>query len=213
MKRTSLVCSTLTQSIGFALMLAVAGKTHAQGIVYGYFDPVNEYPVIALSSLDFSGDGINELLINYTFFNSSSVSDTACWLTGTAQSLSPGFQGLSAGAAIGPDTGVWAGLSSSTIYFSAFNRQDNSSQTHFALSSASPYLPIDFDLSDGVHYGWVRFQTNGFFGFQDWAYESEPNTPIAAGAVPEPGTWVLLSSGIFAVQILRRKSKFSSSPV
>jgi hypothetical protein len=198
----------------FVLMLAATGKAHAQGIIYGYFNPVAQYPLAAQSSLDFNGDGINELQINYAFYDLGlDWTSMDCSLGGTAQSLSPIFQGFSAGAAIAPNAGVWADLSGSLIYWSEFNGQNNSSQTHFALSSASPYLPIDFDLSDGVHYGWVRFQTNGFFGFQDWAYESEPNTPIAAGTVPEPGTWVLFSSGIFAVQILRRKSKFSCSPV
>src|ERR1019366_10241710 len=95
-----------------------------------------------------------------------------CSLGGKAQSLSPIFLGLSAGAAIAPDAGVWADLGGSLIYWSEFNGQNNNSQTHFALSSDSSYLPIAFYLSDGVHYGWVRFETNRFFGFQDWAYES-----------------------------------------
>ena len=130
-----------------------------------------------------------------------------CSLSGTAQSLSPIYQGLSAGTAIGPDSGAWANLPGSMIYWTEFNGQNNTSQTGFALSSEAPYLPVSFTQTDGLHYGWARFVTNnGLFGFQDWAYETAPNSPITAGAVPEPSTWALLVAGA-ATLFYRRKGR------
>ena len=42
------------------------------------------------------------------------------------------------------------------------------------------------------HYGWIHIEN--LFGsnwgqISDWAYETRPDTPILAGAVPEPSTW------------------------
>ena len=185
-----------------------ARLVQAQGIIYGYFDPVAEYPIAAQSSLDFNGDGVNELQINFTAYDLG-VDWTAIYysLSGTAQSLSPIYQGLSAGTIIGPDTGDWGNLTGSVIYWSDYNGQNNTSTTDFALSSESPYLPVSFSLADGPHYGWARFVTdNGLFGFQDWAYESDPNTPIAAGAVPEPSTLALLAAGAVTL-LFRRKGR------
>jgi hypothetical protein len=67
------------------------------------------------------------------------------------------------------------------------------------------YLGARFSAADGTHYGWMRvllepwwqppLQSGDYvFHLQrwpevfDWAYESTPNTPIVAGAVPEPGS-------------------------
>jgi hypothetical protein len=186
-------------------IVCAARMVQAQGIIYGYFDPVAEYPLAAQWSLDFNGDGVNELQINSTTYDLGlDWTSTYFTLSGTAQSLTPIYQGLSAGTVIGPDAGAWGNLTGSEIFSSEYNGQNDTSETSFALLSAAPYLPIAFEKSDGLHYGWVRFETNGLFGFEDWAYETAPNTPIAAGAVPEPSTWTLLAAGA-ATLLLRRK--------
>jgi hypothetical protein len=180
-------------------MLLVARMIQAQDIIYDYFDPVSEYPLAAQSSLDFNGDGINELQINFSAYdlgpNWTSMYFT---LSGPAQSLSPFLQGLSAGTTIGTSSGEWAELSGPVIYWSSYNGQTGDSQEQFALSSDAPYLPVRFALDDGVHYGWVRFTTDSLIGFRDWAYESSPNTSISAGAVPEPSIFALWSMSALA---------------
>lgn len=67
------------------------------------------------------------------------------------------------------------------------------------------FLAVRFLADDQYHYGWIRLNVEDIplssMGdvyalipphIVDFAYESTPNTPIAAGAVPEPGTWLLV---------------------
>jgi hypothetical protein len=80
------------------------------------------------------------------------------------------------------------------------------------------FLGVRFSGADGLHYGWIRLHMPvdplvppegvNFFGQPapypiDFAYESTPNTPIIAGAIPEPATWALLIIG--AVLVALRK--------
>ena len=72
------------------------------------------------------------------------------------------------------------------------------------------YLGIRFYIGSGLHYGWIRLDLdNGYpsraTGFvTEWAYNSVPDQPIAAGVVPEPSTWALLSLGATAIWKFRR---------
>ncbi len=58
------------------------------------------------------------------------------------------------------------------------------------------YIAARFDLADGTHYGWMSLQLTRLVGpgFPDWdfdllawGYETEPDTPLPAGAAPAPG--------------------------
>ncbi|MEO8351661.1 MAG: hypothetical protein ABI680_08015 [Chthoniobacteraceae bacterium] len=65
----------------------------------------------------------------------------------------------------------------------------------FALIRA--FAGFQFKIDDRSHYGWIDlgnlFIGNGAgIAAYGWAYESEPNTSIVAGAVPEPGSGLLL---------------------
>jgi len=74
------------------------------------------------------------------------------------------------------------------------------------------YLGLSFDIEGETHYGWLRLShdldaPNGGYlhlTVHDWAWETEPNTPIVAGAVPEPASVVLALLGAMSVWILRR---------
>lgn len=93
----------------------------------------------------------------------------------------------------------------------------SSSESYFLNSSpADPdftrFIGFDLYYDDSHHYGWMRV-ANPFPSFflvgevVDWAYESTPNTPIEAGAVPEPGTvalWGIGAVGLLAGRRLRR---------
>jgi hypothetical protein len=77
------------------------------------------------------------------------------------------------------------------------------------------YYPIRFLIDDDYCFGYARFTffatTEGSIGtagivLHDWAYESSPNTPIAAGAVPEPSISVFFSV-ILGYGLLARRRK------
>jgi hypothetical protein len=72
----------------------------------------------------------------------------------------------------------------------------------------SAYLGFDFQQDGETYYGWVQLGCpvvglNAGWIY-DYAYETTPNTPITAGAVPEPSTWALLVFG-GAFYFLRRR--------
>ncbi len=61
---------------------------------------------------------------------------------------------------------------------------------------------------DTVHFGWARISlVAGAPGtLIDYAFESTPLTPIAAGVVPEPATWLMMGLGAAALVARRRRS-------
>jgi hypothetical protein len=75
------------------------------------------------------------------------------------------------------------------------------------------YIGLQFEAVDGDHYAWLRFDSTTFFGLpggtvREWAYESEPNVGIAAGAIPEPKTSMFVLVAI-AAMVCRRPSRRS----
>ncbi len=58
------------------------------------------------------------------------------------------------------------------------------------------YIAARFNLPDGTHYGWLGLSLthltgptppNWHFDLLAWGYETEPDTPLPAGAAPAPG--------------------------
>lgn len=90
--------------------------------------------------------------------------------------------------------------------------------------TATGFAGVRFDTAGGAakHHGWVRLRlvNNGFGGFTphaqvarvdvvDWAYNTVPDAPIAAGQIPEPttaalGTLGALAAGASSVRRIRR---------
>jgi hypothetical protein len=73
----------------------------------------------------------------------------------------------------------------------------------------SAYIGLQFQQDGQTYYGWARVGApvvgiNGGWIY-DYAYETTPNMPILAGAVPEPGTWALFLVGlsIFGIRYWR----------
>jgi hypothetical protein len=67
---------------------------------------------------------------------------------------------------------------------------------------------LQFQITNETHYGWMEIYNYPNIAAGQvlaWAYESAPNTPIAAGAVPEPSAFVLISLSALAFYALRRK--------
>ena len=75
------------------------------------------------------------------------------------------------------------------------------------------YIGLMIDIPNGSpHYGWLHLSSLSNMGtnfassvFDRWAYEDQANTPIAAGAIPAPGAFVLGCLGVGLVTWLRRR--------
>lgn len=75
------------------------------------------------------------------------------------------------------------------------------------------YLGFRFDngaTPTDKHYGWVRATgdaSGAVLTLNEWGYESDVNTAIEAGAVPEPSSLALLALGACAMGSYRRRQK------
>jgi hypothetical protein len=61
---------------------------------------------------------------------------------------------------------------------------------------------VRFNIGGQEHFAWIRLQvsaTGDSLTIVDWAYEDAPDTPISAGAVPEPGSAGLVGLGLLAL--------------
>ncbi len=64
------------------------------------------------------------------------------------------------------------------------------------------YIGVALDIAGETHYGWIDMYVSDLgpgalvYG---WAYESNPNTSIIAGVVPEPSTMILVVTGSLAL--------------
>jgi hypothetical protein len=79
------------------------------------------------------------------------------------------------------------------------------------------YLGVSFEMQGETHYGWIRLSHDlyapapDYFNLtiREWAWETESDTPIAAGAVPEPSSALLALIGGVSVWFLRRQHRIS----
>jgi len=67
------------------------------------------------------------------------------------------------------------------------------------------FVGVALDLNGNTHYGYVEILSSGFNGgtVVGFAYETEPDTAILAGAIPEPSSLILIALG--GTTLLRRR--------
>lgn len=77
---------------------------------------------------------------------------------------------------------------------------------YFLTNGEGPQAGYVGFVSDGGNYGWISVQWDGSFVTVDgYAYETEANTAIAAGAVPAPGAVGLLALAAGAAGLRRKR--------
>lgn len=162
--------------------------------------------------LDINGDGINELT-----FSQEAVVMTG-FQAGSASRVY-GDNGARVGAASVTSSGstkYWAtpflstdaigpainfAPATSTVVTKANDWFDGDIGYDSWGTAPDKYLAFQFNINGLPHYGWVRMRPNTFY---DAAYETEPNTPIGAGEVPEPAC-LTLTAGAAALLLTRRR--------
>jgi hypothetical protein len=91
-------------------------------------------------------------------------------------------------------------LISDADIFSAF-----ANPTGILFSNSLVSIGLEFELSDGVHFGYATV-----FGPEvvQYGYNNTPGAPIATlAAAPEPATWVMMIVGLGALGALARSEK------
>ena len=71
-------------------------------------------------------------------------------------------------------------------------------------------MGVEFDIDGATHYGWINLRVAELgpgVEIYGWAYESTPNTPILAGAIPEPNTLLLLLAGGIGLLFVKSRSR------
>lgn len=119
---------------------------------------------------------------------------------------------LAAGQIIGPDAAgyVWISDPAGGSLLTATYDGGAGGQESVGLFTGgeSAYLGLQFQQNGQTYYGWARIETSvggiSLAWLYDYAYQTSPNTPILAGAVPEPSTWALFGLGL-ASWFCRRK--------
>ncbi|MDA7882273.1 PEP-CTERM sorting domain-containing protein [Akkermansiaceae bacterium] len=67
------------------------------------------------------------------------------------------------------------------------------------------YLGVRFEADDGDHFGYLHIDSRGFSQFHiEQAWESELNTPLFAGAIPEPSSILLIMMSSLGLLVRRR---------
>jgi hypothetical protein len=131
------------------------------------------------------------------------VNSTVQFLSVQPTPAGPRFlEELAGGATIGPST-EYAGQ--------AWVTRNGDPNTTWTVGDEA-LIGFTFDTAAGAtHYGWLRlkFDTASSFSISEWAWDNVADTPIFAGAVPEPGTAILLGLGL---ALLGGRLRWRSAP-
>lgn len=187
-----------------SVLAATTGAAHAQVV---YSGPLNISIGQGTSlALNLDGDGFTDLTLkNYVFGNGNYM--------GAYVNFSPGLlagftgNGLAYVSNLAPNTLIGPGNVGPSFYGSmAYGAQNPNAQFNNVTGGL---IGFSFPASGNTYYGWVRVnvtQATGIFTVVDYAYQSQPATAIAAGAIPEPSvTLGLLAAGAAGLGIYRRR--------
>lgn len=155
--------------------------------------------------LDAGGATPDVLLKNYVNLGGNYQGLTVNYFPGQVVGFQNGLSYVSALSAGDPIDASTAG----PTFFGSMAYGGNNPNAEFN-SVTDAYIGLSFPISGNTHFGWIRVDVDnsaGSFLIKDWAYESVPDTGIAAGAVPEPGTLGLLAAGACGIAAMRRRDQ------
>lgn len=179
-------------------------QTFTQGTLNNSFDFAGspfagDITITAASTPGFDGDANNEI--------SASTIAGAGIVTVSGTSTPAQVADLAFGTAI--NSGSNFGTGGKMYGYDTVNSSFSGGQWS---SSDAPgeYLGFYFGGTTDPQYGWAQIETmadatGSSFEVLDYAYETVPNTPIAAGQVPEPSALPLLVLGAAGLIALRRR--------
>jgi len=180
---------------------------------------------LLLLNIDLNNDGVTD------FFTSPAGGQVSIVPTGnnrilsvraTLPDLGRSIEALDAGYFIGGNPGSplsWNGLDD------VVNQSDNGGSLIYRCSGRVPigqppicsseierqvpaFVGLELDIEGSTHYGWVEISslvsTLKDINVHGWAYETEPDIGIQAGAIPEPSTSFLL---LFCIPALLRRRR------
>jgi hypothetical protein len=209
-----------------ALMLAVGGGTAlSQGIVY--VAPQSQpyyslgYPGTFDFDIDINGDGTTDFTLRSNDPGTDVNNAFLIPLNGNEIVVGGSYGGFVANMANGEIIGSslnpvyqWSNSKAPiTTLAELLGGGGTIAEDGNFVNQASGYIGFDLVENGNNYYGWM-FVTNpvfndaGIYGMvTEWAYESDPNTPITVGAVPEPSTWALLGLGMASLFCTSKKKK------
>lgn len=213
---------TSTRSLALlAAVLAVASTASGQGtIVYHQPDtPVSFAPVPGFDfrPVDLNGDGYADFTFDSTSFTSTELDpqlgNRVLMLPEPPPDLGGYVEPLPVGIEISADSAqgglVWydgsgpfggATLSACASPFGCVG----------PWLGQTAYAGVELRFNGQSYYGWLRiahFEFSNGGTLLDWAYETRPDTPILAGAVPEPSAFTLFAVGSIAIWFVRQKKR------
>ncbi|MGI9516139.1 MAG: PEP-CTERM sorting domain-containing protein, partial [Pirellulaceae bacterium] len=175
-----------------------------------------------ISSNNFFRSSFTSGAVNFASQSYGSVQLNGRGLVGNGAN---GVNALNQSFIVGPTLASYAWGSTSVKYRSAlqYNRFFTSSPGFTTsttnatiagnLSNFSPgtnMLGFRFDINGSTHYGWAEVDitnNNTELTITRWAYESDADTAIHVGAIPEPGSLGLLGLGAAGLLAFRRRRK------
>ena len=191
-----------------AIWLALALSGSAQSTIAYFNGPAFSIPGdgYTSTSLDLNQDGIGDFSFSGgPFLCTSDVPSSGCTSAYLIASLNTNSvlcqdynvvvvmpAGTTIGSVASSNT-VWKNSDGATLVTAFFSPRYGTSGWGGPLSlPGAGYLGVRFYAQDGLHYGWIHAwlpDSRSYWGaplpvILDWAYETRPDTAIAAGAVP-----------------------------